>query len=72
MFKLTTVADKIGPAADPLSLDIFQKICDPLLSVHNNYHQLPKRAYVNGKKSKANSRLLNNSSMVESTVADQN
>jgi hypothetical protein len=52
MFKLTTVADKIkeeqGPEnADLLSLDMFQKICDPLLAVHNNFHQLPKKAYVN-------------------------
>lgn len=70
MFKLTTVADKIkeeqGPSTDHQSLDMFQKICDPLLAVHNNYHQLPKKAYVAGRKEKIKQL---NSSVIESTYS---
>lgn len=69
MFKLTTVADKIkeeNVPTDNQSLDMFQKICDPLLAGHNNYHQLPRKAYVAGRKEK-NKQL--NSSVIESTYS---
>lgn len=41
MFKLTTVADKIKQQNDlegvsSANLDIYSKICDPLLAVHSH------------------------------------
>jgi hypothetical protein len=55
MFKLTTVADKIKQehaqdGLEVLGLDMFQKICDPLLANSSNYHSLSKKTYLVGKK----------------------
>lgn len=53
MFKLTTVADKIKQehakdGLEVMGLDMFQKICDPLLANSSNYHSLSKKAYMIG------------------------
>jgi hypothetical protein len=55
MFKLTTVADKIKQehakdGLEVMGLDMFQKICDPLLANSSNYHSLSKKAYMVGRK----------------------
>jgi hypothetical protein len=55
MFKLTTVADKIKQehaqdGLEVMGLEMFSKICDPLLANSNNYHSLSKKAYMLGKK----------------------
>ena len=55
MFKLTTVADKIKQehakdGLEVMGLDMFQKICDPLLANNSNYHSLSKKAYMVGRK----------------------
>ena len=51
MFKLTTVADKIKQehgkdGMEILGLDMFQKLCDPLLANSANYNSLSKKAYM--------------------------
>ncbi len=59
MLKLTTVADKIKQehshglagtsGVEILGLDMFQKMCDPLLANSANYHSLSKKAYMASK-----------------------
>ena len=51
MLKLTTVADKIkqehgGKGVEILGLDMFQKLCDPLLANSANYHSVSKKSYL--------------------------
>jgi hypothetical protein len=51
MLKLTTVADKIkqehaGKGVEILGLDMFQKLCDPLLVNSANYHSVTKKSYL--------------------------
>ena len=65
MFKLTTVADKIKQehaqdGLEVLGLDMFQKICDPLLANSSNYQPLSKKAYLIGRKPMGGSKLGNN------------
>ncbi len=49
MLKLTTVADKIKEehagkeGVEILGLDMFQKLCDPLLANSANYHSISKK-----------------------------
>jgi hypothetical protein len=49
MLKLTTVADKIkaeNSGVEVVGLDMFQKLCDPLLANSSNYHSIGKKAYI--------------------------
>ena len=49
MLKLTTVADKIKEehagkqGVEILGLEMFQKLCDPLLADSANYHSISKK-----------------------------
>jgi vacuolar-type H+-ATPase subunit I/STV1 len=66
MFKLTTVADKIKEeygkdGLEVMGLDMFQKICDPLLANHSNFKSLSKKTAM------LNSKKLNPASALESS-----
>ena len=59
MLKLTTVADKIkaeNSGVEVLGLDMFQKLCDPLLANSSNFKSLSKKPYIVNKSKGATQR----------------